>query len=292
VIGNLDLVLQTRGPEAAAAYSTIKSIVDAEDHRHIFLLADIDPLDRIAMLWGPGSDDDAEARAGERPAAWRWAQLIEDFTLFPIRPAGDIPCDPGEPRVLRLIREELGVLETSFACELQQQLLSRLRAAIADGSYDYGTEPERILSFIAEQMSDHYNKLWASSSDEERVMLYHVARDYHLKMKDSRALRSLLTRGLVVRMPEYRLMNRSFAIYVCRLGATSAIRESAKRVGGLDSVWPVIRYPLAAIAAAGVILLQFVAPSAASGAIGTLPALLALIPSLLGRWFQDKAVVG
>lgn len=292
VIGNLDLALRMGGETAETAYQTIRTLIETRGKRQLFLLADIDPLDRIATLWDPTRDSSDPAQSETcGPAAWRWAQLIEDFTVFPIRPTPETAAPPVQTRILQLIHEELSVLETSFARELQEQLRDRVGQAVGKKTV-YDAAPERILSFIAEQMGDYYNRLWASSSDEERVMLYRLACDCHLKMNDSRAQRSLLTRGLIVRTPEYRLMNRSFAIYVCRLGATAAIRESAQRVGGLDSVWPVIRYPLAAIAVSGVVLLQFIAPSAASGAIGTLPALLALVPAMIGRWFQDRPLAG
>ena len=89
-------------------------------------------------------------------------------------------------------------------------------------------------------------------------------------------------------MPEYRLINRSFARYVCRVGTTMDIGSRARDVGGVDRIWPLIRFPLAAVAGSAVLLLQFVAPSTASSAVGALPALLALAPALIGKWFQDR----
>ncbi len=288
VIGNLDLALQL--PDEAKireTFTTIQQISAAArgpDGRQVFLLADIDPLDRIALLW-ERQEGDETTRLVE---GWRWAELFQDFTMFPIRSDGPIPIRAGERRVLRVIREELSLLQTSFAHELRDQLYAKMKKALArNPRKDSEAEADRMTSFIAEQMSDHYYKLWASSSDEERVMLYRVARDCFLKMEDLRALRSLLARGLLVRVPEYRLMNRSFTRYVGRVGEASGIRSSAERVGGVDRVWPLIRYPLAALAGSAVLLLQFVAPSA-SGAVGALPALLALLPAMLGRWFQDR----
>jgi hypothetical protein len=259
------------------------AVADAAE-RHVFLLADIDPIDRIGLL----CERQGAEETGGLVESWRWAELLQDFTMYPIRREGMI-ADTGGSRMVRAIREELGVLDWSFAHELRDQLLARMAEAPPRSSGDDRADAERIISFISEQMSDHYYQLWTSSSDEERVILYRLACDCHLKMADSRALRSLLARGLIIRIPEYRLMNRSFARYVHRVGASAEIRTSAENAGGIDWVWPLIRYPLIAIAGAAVLLLQFVAPSGASGAIGALPALLALIPTLLGRWFQDRA---
>jgi len=293
VIGNLDLALQVVDQACVTrTFNVINEIAGSPDKpppagRQVFLLADIDPLDRISLLWErQGRDDSANAIED-----WRWAALIQDFTLYPIRRGPALPEQAGDNRVLRTIREELGVLDTAFAEELCGELYARMAQPEARRMHDESdAEAERMVSFITEQMSDHYYKLWASSSDEERVMLYRVACECHLKMHDSRGLRSLLTRGLIVRTPEYRLMNRSFTRYVRRVGATSNIAGRARDVGGLDRIWPLIRFPLVAAAGSGVLLLQFVAPSAAGGAIGALPALVALLPAMLGKWFQDRTV--
>ena len=291
VVGNLDLALQI--PDEALVERTFQILNKvsgsaggrARGDHHVFLLADIDPLDRIALLWEKhGVNERSRLLDG-----WRWAELIQDFTMFPIQAGDPVPANPGEPRVLRRIREELGVLDSVFARELGEQLYARMEAALArDKHLDNAAEADRITSFITEQMSDHYYKLWASSSEEERVILYSVARGCHLKMCDNRALRSLLARGLLIRVPEYRLINRSFARYVVRVGEAVSIRTSAAELGGTDKIWPMIRYPLAATAASAVVLLQFVAPANANSAVGAVPAVLAFIPALLGRLFQDR----
>jgi hypothetical protein len=302
VIGNLDLALQVPATESGQnseeewktddsapdplerVYRTIRMLAGSAGARdaggrHVFLLAEIDPLDRISLLW-----QQQGTRKKRLVEGWRWAELIQDFTMFPIRLGGPIEAKKGDARILRTIREELGVLDTSFAHQMRDQLVKKMAASDADRP----DKEERIVSFISEQMSDHYHKLWTSSSDEERVMLYHIASDSHLKMHESLALRSLLARGLLIRVPEYRLMNRSFTRYVLRIGAPSELQERARDLGGIDRIWPLIRYPIAAIAGASVLLLQFVAPSTGSAAVGALPALLALVPTLLGRWFQDR----
>ena len=119
-------------------------------------------------------------------------------------------------------------------------------------------------------------------------MLYHIAWKRHLKMGESRALRSLLTRGLVVRAPEYRLLNRSFARYIRRVERPSLIRARAARTRGTDQVWPLIRYPLAILIAALLIVLQVVSPNNTTGAIGLLPAIGAIVPTLFTNWLRQR----
>ena len=291
VIGNLDLALQV--PDEAVtqrAYRIIREVAGTSGARtpagrQIFLLAAIDPLDRISLLWKRHGEHE-ETRLVE---GWRWAELFQNFTMYPIRRANPLPEKSDDPPLLRRISEELSVLDASFAGELRDELRQRMEVSASASTRENGDDDERIVSFISEQMSDHYHKLWASSSEEERVMLHRIASDCHLKMHDSLALRSLVARGLLIRVPEYRLMNRSFTGYVLRVGAPSEIQRSAQSLGGVDRIWPVIRFPLAAIAGASVLLLQFVAPASGSAAVGALPALLALIPALLGKWLQERA---
>jgi hypothetical protein len=177
------------------------------------------------------------------------------------------------------------VINTRFAKALFESLPARLKHRDLSDSKE-----ESLVAYVAEQLGDYYHKLWASSSDEERVLLYHLAWRFHLKMQDSRALRSLLSRGLIVRTPEYRLMNRSFARYVRRVERSELIHRDATRVEGIDQIWPLIRYPLAALVGSLLVVLQLVAPSQSSGTVGLLPALGAAIPALLGNWLRGKNV--
>ena len=280
VIGNLDIALQLPGKrQAQAVFKAIENILGVtpdrkSEERHVFLLADVEPLDRIALLRDRSDGADSLSQAEE----WRWAALLQDFVLYPIAP--DVP-DPAAGA--SAVGRELSVLSTSFA----KSLLEKLPDALKQPALDTADE-ERAITYITEQQGDYYHRLWASSSDEERVMLYHIAWKRHLKMGESRALRSLLTRGLVVRNPEYRLMNRSFARYIRRVERPALIRRRAEGTSGTDQVWPLIRYPLAVLVAALLIMLQFVSPESTTGAVGLLPAIGAVVPTLFANWLRQR----
>src|SRR5687768_18290802 len=99
-------------------------------------------------------------------------------------------------------------------------------------------------------------------------------------MTEGPALRSLLVRGLIVRSPEYRLMNKSFARYVRRIERVERIRKRAADVNGTDKIWPLIRVPLMVFTLALLVIVQLVSPRHATGALGIVPALGAIVPAL------------
>lgn len=277
VIGNLDIALQLPGPDQTRlTLQVLEEIVRSVDtgpvDRHVFILADIEPLDRIALL----RERTAEEKEPTLVDDWRWAALLQDFILCAVTRA---PA----PSLTTPADRELGVLDARCAAQVLDALPASLKKPDLRPQ-----EEEMLVAYVAEQLADHYHKMWASSSDEERVLLYHLAWRFHLKMEDSRALRSLLVRGLIVRTPEYRLMNQSFARYVRRVERTALIRMRAVRSNGIDQVWPLLRYPLAALVGSLLILLQLVAPGQSTGAVGLLPALGAAIPTLIANWIRTK----
>jgi hypothetical protein len=281
VIGNLDIALQLpEGDQIKRVFKAMQGLVDsarlhANPKRHIFILSDVEPLDRIALL-RCRNDEEVLGTIED----WRWAALLQDFTLIAVVPT--LPLAGAEPTPTCAERELL-VINTVFA----KQLLAQLRASSPGGSgHDYES---RVIDYVAEQMADYYHRVWASSSDEERVILYHIAWRRHLKMTDGPALRSLLVRGLIVRTPEYRLMNKSFARYVRRIERLERIRKRAKDANGMDTIWPLIRVPLIVFTLALLVIVQLISPRHATGALGIVPAMGAIIPALLANWLRTKA---
>lgn len=289
VVGNLDIALQLPEPaKVKAAFEGLAKLVETakpgEDKRHLFILSDIAPLDRIALMRERAEGDEGPSRIED----WRWANLLQDFTLIAVMPTTPFVgvTTGNEDKPPAAAERELMVINTNFAKALLAQLRHQGKL---DGPDEY---QERVIDYVAEQMADYYHKLWAASSDEERVLLYHIAWRCHLKMTEGPALRSLLVRGLIVRSPEYRLMNKSFARYVRRVERLEKIQERAAGLGGLDRIWPVIRVPLMVFTLALLVIVQLISPRHATGALGIVPALGAIVPALLANWVRMKVAEG
>jgi hypothetical protein len=102
--------------------------------------------------------------------------------------------------------------------------------------------PQGVLEAIQDAAEPEYRRLWACLPETERMVSGQLARDGIVSRDQRPALRRLIARGLVVRDPEVRLFNRSFASFV--RGQLSAEVQAAWETGGEGSLWRQLRQPL------------------------------------------------
>lgn len=117
------------------------------------------------------------------------------------------------------------------------------------------------VDYLRSTLIEHYEQCWASSTFSERIVLDAIARGNFVNMKSAIALQSLVRRGLVVLDPAPRLMNRSFAEFVCqaeRPGTLKLWRDQQPR-----SSWSSARMPILIVIP--VIALLFAVGAAQSG---------------------------
>jgi hypothetical protein len=102
---------------------------------------------------------------------------------------------------------------------------------------------DQILEEIEEGADQHYRDIWTMRSDDERVLLEHVARHGLASAASRRVVRKLLAAGLLRKDPELRLMSESFRRFVLeperRWEVTSLELQAA------PSLWDGLRIPLA-----------------------------------------------
>lgn len=111
---------------------------------------------------------------------------------------------------------------------------------------------EQLIDEIRERSNTYYAGLWASCSDDEKILLQQLARDGLLNGKDRKAVRRLLARGLVRRRPNLKLFNETFRLYVL----AAAKREDVPLEGQEGpSAWDVIRLPLFVVIVSAIILI-------------------------------------
>jgi hypothetical protein len=112
---------------------------------------------------------------------------------------------------------------------------------------------EHVLDEIEERALSYYRRVWSACSDEEKVVLSHVAQHGLANAASRRVVRRLLVRGLLFKDPGLRLMNETFGRFV----RSAACRAEVVRLEGQcePSTWDRLRLPLgAAAASAGVFL--------------------------------------
>lgn len=242
-------------------------------HLHLFLFAASEPTDRIlatdSLRGGADSDDPV-------PEAYRWAEILDTFSLYNVAPEYPIAAANTFERELKVVGSRAAGL----------LLLPRATADLLGPNADFRTKPDhKLIPFLTDFLADHYKLLWETSSRDEQIILFEIACGSHLKMHDSFALRSLEARRLVARAPEYQLMNQSFTRYVRQVGRPVELRQAAREEGGTDRLFPLLQIPVAIVLGSGLLLLLLVTPGE-TGFATALPALAAALPSLVSTWLR------
>jgi hypothetical protein len=169
--------------------------------------------------------------AAPRSTWWEW--LLRNTHVETRNALGDILAEEGRhDRFIRGICEDI-----------------RQSQAFRSGELTH----EQIFDEIDERASAHYRQLWASCSDDERVVLGHVAMYALTNAASRRVVRRLLVRRLLTKDPDLRLMNHTFRSFIL---SPEIVRQVTELEGVAEpSTWDRLRVPLALAAiSAGVFL--------------------------------------
>jgi hypothetical protein len=112
---------------------------------------------------------------------------------------------------------------------------------------------DQILEELEERAAAIYRNLWQSCTEDERIVLEHVARHGLASAASRRVVRRLLARGLLRKDPELRLMNRSFRRFVLESECRSEVVALERQAG--PSLWDRLRFPLGMAAVIAVVFL-------------------------------------
>jgi hypothetical protein len=112
---------------------------------------------------------------------------------------------------------------------------------------------EQILDEIDDRAATYYQRIWISCSDDEKVVLGHVALHGLTTAASRRVVRRLLARRLLTKDPQLRLMNRTFKNFML---SPDIQRQVLALEGSAEaSTWDRLRVPFAlSVVAAGVFL--------------------------------------
>jgi hypothetical protein len=102
---------------------------------------------------------------------------------------------------------------------------------------------DQILEEIEESADERYREIWDARSEDERVLLEHVARHNLASAASRRVVRKLLAAGLLRKDPELRLMSESFRRFVLEPERRREVAALEKQAA--PSLWDRLRIPLA-----------------------------------------------
>ena len=105
-------------------------------------------------------------------------------------------------------------------------------------------EPESVVSEVGDRAVQYYYLEWRSCTEEECFVLAGLARDGTVNPRNTASLRQLLRRRLIVRDPQFRIMNESFRRFLLAQ-AVSMQEDWDNEAAG--SGWGKMRGPLATV---------------------------------------------
>ncbi len=142
---------------------------------------------------------------------------------------------------------------------------------------------EEIYDEIGERAAMYYASLWATCTNEEKAVLLHIAADGFANTKDRHTIRRLLARGLLLRDPNFKVMNETFRRFVIADARRAEVRLIEQSDGG-ESAWDKIQKPLMVSLAVGAGFFFFTQRelfdtsfAVVSGVAGGIPAVLRLV---------------
>src|SRR6185295_15872299 len=135
----------------------------------------------------------------------------------------------------------------------------------------------------------YYGGLWASCSPDEKILLHQLAREGLMNGKDRKAVRRLLSRGLVRRGPNLRLFNDTFRLYVLNAAKQEQVPFEAHDGA---SAWDTIRFPLFVVIVSVVIMIFATQKDLLNLTTGLVAALTTGLPAIvrLFGFFTERRV--
>ncbi len=199
--------------------------------RKVLIVSTVDPLFYFSSR-GPGDhhQDLTEPQAHQsRPVRNidRWTRVLSSFAKLDF----DTEADPGFFGTEKEFADSLTEFKkrisgngTKAAQELvhlfqkECNLTPRLRAIGKQVAFDLRpgaemTSEELILEILA-RADAYYRAEWAACSEEEKLVLIQLAQEGLVNPKAKTTVWRLMTKGLVMRDPVFRIMNQSFGRFV------------------------------------------------------------------------------
>ena len=124
-----------------------------------------------------------------------------------------------------------------------------------------------------------YRKLWMACDRDEKLLLYQMASGDLINAMNRVAIQSLESRGLIMRDPDFAIVNRSFSRFV--LNAEPIEQIAAWRAELPKGSWADLRTPLLIILALMLVFFFYVSPTAFGQVMALGTALTGAIPIVL-----------
>jgi hypothetical protein len=146
---------------------------------------------------------------------------------------------------------------------------------------------DQILEEIEESAEERYREIWEARSEDERVLLEHVARHGLASAASRRVVRKLLAAGLLRKDPELRLMSESFRRFALEPERRREVAALEKQAA--PSLWDRLRIPLAMSGTLALLFLVVTQREALDTTVSMAVGMTAAVPTLVkfAKMLQD-----
>ncbi len=149
-------------------------------------------------------NDGSEKKYEYKQAIRLWKNILSGFVTYyqPLRAPKDKLKDVGY-----FIRTELehGTYLPKLAFQLKKELTNTY------------AEQENFVMKVEELADTYYHSLWNTFSHDEKFLLYDLAKDRFVNLRNVKAIRLLLQKGIIVAGDSLQLMNKSFNDFILRV---------------------------------------------------------------------------
>ena len=142
-----------------------------------------------------------------------------------------------------------------------------------------GSSRRNALDRIGERAFGCYMALWDACSEEEKLVLVQLTFESVVNPKHVRIVRRLLQRGFLMRDPELRIMNQSFARFIAQVQDPSQVRDWENK--GMGVSWVHTRWALLGVLLLGLLFLLMTQRELFNTAIMFLSAGAVSVPALM-----------
>lgn len=190
--------------------------------------------------------------------------------------------DSDEWELKRAVAQELGY--SNFLPTLAPVIFSKSRSLNPEFHLDY----QRMIVHIQNLSYGYYTDIWNSMPSRERYMVYDLAKDGFLNIKNGNSLFTLMKKGLVVWRDRPVIFNDSFRNYIISsVSSAEALHLEIKNRG--EGSWGTIRIVLYLVIFAIIVFILLGEPDLIKdfetliGALGGIGVLIPVISSVLAK---------
>lgn len=229
------------------------------DNVEIEFHSEINPFHYFKMISGEYSEEGTI----NKPDLNRWAGVLEKFIR--VRRDSDYSINEYIDELKNIKQAKTGSSEdVEMPAEHTLRLLAKecyshpyLRKigrilAAHPGTFTLN-DPRHVINQILDLAEDYYQRLWALSGNDEKMILYRLCQEGLVSWRSRDLVRRLMHRGLILATPDFRPVNESFRYFVLRAEASETYRRWESQAEA--SVWSRFKWPV--IVAIGIILVFF-----------------------------------